>query len=160
MIEQDTQIQKTKIRQDVRQLADLLDSRFKLPFGWSIGWDGIIGLIPGIGDLIMSGFSFYILMKAAQIGCPPSVLLRMCLNIVIDNLVSLPPFFGEIFDFIWKSNTKNVLLMEQYLNQPVQTVTSAWWVLSLTFAFIISLLIAVIWFAGWLALTLWSLLVH
>ena len=106
----------------LRRLAEFLDSRYELPGGWRVGWDGIIGLIPGAGDLATSALSFYILARAAALGAPASVLGRMALNIFIDNLFDVIPIVGNLFDFVWKSNQKNVRLLERYLSDPHRTV--------------------------------------
>lgn len=106
---------------DIRYIADLLDTKYKLPNGWRFGWDGILGFIPGIGTLITDIFSFYILFRAAQMGCSPAVILHMALNVVIDNIVDKIPGLGLVFDFVWKANTKNVGLMDQYFSQPQPT---------------------------------------
>ncbi len=106
---------------EVRKLANWLDSKFELPFGWRVGWDGILGLIPGIGDFTTSLLSFYIIYKAAILGCPFSVVLRMILNVLIDNVLDTVPIIGNIFDFVWKSNMKNLALLESYLQSPHRT---------------------------------------
>lgn len=106
----------------LRKMAIALDSSFVLPMGWRIGWDGILGFIPGIGDLITDGFSFYIVYQSALLGASPSVLLRMGLNILIDNLIDLIPLLGNFLDFIWKSNLKNVDLLDAYLENPRNTI--------------------------------------
>lgn len=110
---------------DVRYIADLLDTRFKLPNGWRFGWDGILGLIPGLGNIVTDIFSFYILFRAAILGCPPVVIFHMALNVVIDNIIDKVPFFGLFFDFIWKANIKNVALMDRYFAQPEKTRRSS-----------------------------------
>lgn len=106
---------------DIRYIADLLDTKFKLPNGWRFGWDGILGFIPGIGNIVTDIFSFYILFRAAVLGCPPAVILHMAINVVIDNIVDKVPVLGFFFDFVWKANTKNVALMEKYFNNPSHT---------------------------------------
>jgi hypothetical protein len=105
---------------DIRYLADLLDTKFKTPNGWRFGWDGILGFIPGIGNIVTDILSFYILFRAAILGCPPAVILRMALNVVIDNIVDKVPGLGLLFDFIWKANTKNIQLMDNYFAHPHQ----------------------------------------
>lgn len=102
----------------LRWLADFLDTRYRLPGGFRIGWDGLLGLVPLIGDLITASMSLYILAQAASLGCPPSVLLRMGLNILIDNLFDSVPIFGQLFDFVWKSNRMNMVLLEKHLADP------------------------------------------
>ena len=113
------------VRAEVRKIADYLDSKYSLPFGWKIGWDGILGLIPGVGDLLTNAFSFYIIYKAAVIGCPPVVILRMGLNVFIDKVLDSVTLIGNIFDFMWKANNKNIALMDRYLDKPHQTTRSS-----------------------------------
>lgn len=102
----------------LRWLADLLDTRYRLPGGFRIGWDGLLGLIPFLGDIITASMSLYILGQAASMGCPPSVLLRMGLNILVDNLFDSIPIVGHLFDFAWKSNRMNLVLLERHLADP------------------------------------------
>lgn len=136
---------------EVRKIAEYLDSKFTLPFGWKIGWDGILGLIPGIGDVLTTAFSFYIIYKAALIGCPPSVILRMGLNVLIDNVLDAIPLIGNIFDFMWKSNIKNVQLMDRFLAEPHQTTLSSRAVVLVTLLFVCAVFIACIIFTFYLA---------
>ena len=103
---------------DIKYIANQLDTKFKLPNGWRFGWDGILGLIPGVGNLVTDAFAFYIIFRAATLGCSLAVLAQMVVNIVIDNIVDKIPVLGFLFDFIWKANTKNVSLLENYLQQP------------------------------------------
>ncbi len=107
--------------EDLATLATFLDSRFPTPFGIRIGWDGIIGLIPGIGSVITTALSAIIVFQGIQLGASAFVVLRMILNIVIDDVIGAVPFFGWIGDFFWKSNEKNVRLLEAYLVSPVTT---------------------------------------
>jgi uncharacterized membrane protein len=147
----------TETRKELRRLAIFLDSQFELPFGWRIGWDGIIGLLPVVGDTITNILSFYILYKGAMIGCPPSVVLRMGLNVLIDNLVDTVPIFGNIFDFMWKSNLKNVDLLESYLSQPHKTVVTSRAVVIGTILFVIAVMIVCLFLTFILARWLWGL---
>jgi hypothetical protein len=109
---------KNKKVDKLKALSILLDSQFTGPFGIKFGLDGIIGLIPGIGDLITTTMSVYILFQAATLGCTPATLTRMGLNIVIENIVDIIPIFGHLFDFFWKSNNKNIALLDQHLINP------------------------------------------
>jgi hypothetical protein len=95
-------------------LADLMDSAFPIPgTNWRIGLDPIVGLIPGIGDLIMSIFSFLIVFAAWQRNLPKVTIARMVGNIAIDTLLGAMPILGDIFDAAWKSNKKNVALLKR-----------------------------------------------
>lgn len=95
-------------------LAHLMDEAFAIPgTDWRVGLDAIIGLIPGVGDLITSAFSFLIVFAAWQRGLPNVTIARMIGNIAIDTLVGAMPLFGDIFDAAWKSNKKNVALLKR-----------------------------------------------
>jgi len=101
----------------VRVLAKLLDNSISIPgTGWKIGFDPIVGLIPGIGDLIGAVLSGYIILEAARAEVPGYTLVRMVVNVGIDTLVGSIPAVGDLFDAAWKSNTKNVALLERHLS--------------------------------------------
>jgi Domain of unknown function (DUF4112) len=100
----------------VRMLAKLLDNSITIPgTGWKIGFDPIIGLIPGIGDLIGAVLSGYIILEAARLEVPSFTLARMLMNVGIDTLVGAVPAIGDVFDAAWKSNMKNATLLERHL---------------------------------------------
>ena len=120
-----------------RFLAELLDRRFVIP-GTSIriGLDPILGLVPGIGDLLANLTGSAILFIAAQFNLPKIVLLRMGLNIAINALIGAIPILGDIFSIWFRSNIKNVQLLERYAGGPRRTSTAADW------AFVIALIAA------------------
>jgi hypothetical protein len=95
-------------------LADLLDQRFTIP-GTSIriGLDPMIGLIPGIGDLLANATGSLILLLAAQLGAPKVVLARMGINIAINALLGAVPIFGDIISIWFRSNVRNVELLQR-----------------------------------------------
>jgi hypothetical protein len=98
------------------RLADLLDTRFRIP-GTPIrfGLDGIIGLVPGLGDAAGAVLSLYILIESRAMGASWWAIARMLLNIGIDFLVGLIPILGDIFDIGWKANRRNVALLRRHL---------------------------------------------
>ena len=73
--------------------------------------DGLIGLAPGVGDAIGLALSSYIVMEAWRMGVPPQILVRMIANIVVDSAVGAVPIAGDLFDFVWKANRRNVDLL-------------------------------------------------
>lgn len=95
------------------RLAWLLDNQFRIP-GTSVrvGLDGILGLIPGIGDTISSGLSLLILAEAVQRKVRRGTVVKMAGNIAIDWVVGLVPLLGDVFDIVYKANTRNVALLE------------------------------------------------
>ena len=100
----------------VHRLSRLLDDWLRIPgTRYRIGLDGLIGLIPGLGDVIGTLLSAYILFEAIQLGTPKTLLLRMAGNIALETLVGTIPILGDIFDFAWKANRKNAALLDTYL---------------------------------------------
>jgi hypothetical protein len=122
-----------------RFLADLLDRRFTIP-GTSIrfGLDPIIGLIPGVGDLIANLTGSLILIAGAQLGVPKIVLFRMGINIAINAVIGAIPIFGDVLSIWYRSNVRNVELLQNSLTQPAKRAVSRDWLL------VIALLLAVL----------------
>lgn len=97
-------------------LAQLLDSAFVIPGTQQrIGLDGIIGLVPGIGDAITTVMSSYIIWEARRIGIPNRILARMVANVAIDGAIGLIPFAGDAFDIFFKANRRNMKIVREYL---------------------------------------------
>jgi len=102
---------------EARRIAWLLDEAVRLPGGMRFGLDGVLGLIPGIGDLLGLLASGRIVNIARRQGVPPGVLVRMAGNIGIDALIGAIPIAGDLFDFGFKANARNVELLEQSLRR-------------------------------------------
>jgi hypothetical protein len=101
----------------IASLAQIMDDA--IPIGrWSIGLDPLIGLIPGIGDVIGALISMVIVVRAVQLSLPRIVIARMVTNIATDTLVGSIPVLGDAFDFAYKSNLKNLRLYEDSLYDP------------------------------------------
>jgi len=96
-------------------LAAVLDDLFHIP-GTKIrfGLDPIVGLVPGLGDIITGLLSFLIVFAAWQRGLPRVALSRMVINIGIDTLLGSIPIVGDLFDTVWKSNRMNYNLLVRY----------------------------------------------
>lgn len=96
-------------------LARWMDSKFRIPgTNFHFGLDGLLGLIPGVGDLSTFAVSGYIVLLMAKNGAQGFVLARMILNILIDASLGAIPVVGDLFDFVHKANAKNMKLMQQY----------------------------------------------
>ncbi len=97
-------------------LATLLDTAFILP-GTNIrfGFDAMIGLVPGIGDLITTGLSLYIVSEARALGAPRHLILRMLANVALDGVVGAVPLLGDAFDVMWRANRRNMALLRKHL---------------------------------------------
>lgn len=96
-------------------LADLMDSRFRLPgTGIRFGLDALVGLIPGIGDGLVTLPAFYILARAHRLGAPKTLLFRMAVNVGIDFLIGAIPLIGDLMDVGFRANRRNVALLREH----------------------------------------------
>jgi len=109
-----------------RALARVLDSAIGIPgTPVRLGLDAILGLIPGAGDLIGGVLSGYIILAAARNGASRAVLLRMIGNVAIDTAIGSIPLIGDLFDVAFKSNIRNVVLLERLSTQPAAVEQSS-----------------------------------
>jgi len=99
----------------LRRWSYLLDSAFRVP-GTNIrfGWDPILGLIPGIGDLSSPAFAALLLTQALRMRVPRVVLWRMMINAGVDALLGFVPGLGNVVDVFWKANARNMALLERH----------------------------------------------
>lgn len=112
-----------KSRKKLERLAWYLDSSIKIPgFNARFGLDGLLGLIPGVGDTIGALVSSVVISEAARMGAPKVLLLKMTFNVALDALSGTVPVLGDLFDFFWKANQRNVQLLNRYLDSPRETV--------------------------------------
>jgi hypothetical protein len=112
-------------REKLKALAWWLDNSIRLPGGFRIGVDAIVGLVPFLGDVLGLLFSGYIVLQAARLRAPLSVLARMLLNVAIEGVIGLVPLAGDVFDAAWKANQRNVSLLEGYLDDPAATTATS-----------------------------------
>ena len=104
--------------QRLEQLAYLLDDRFRIPgLNRRIGLDGLIGLVPGIGDAVTGAIALYLVLEAWRLGIPKHVVARMLVNVGVDSLVGAIPLAGDVFDATFKANKRNVDLLRQHLER-------------------------------------------
>ena len=98
------------------KLANWMDNRFRIPGTQRrVGLDGMLGLIPGIGDAATTLISTYIIGQALKHNLPKRVVARMGWNWMVDSVVGAVPLVGDLFDFAWKANTKNAALLAKHL---------------------------------------------
>jgi hypothetical protein len=109
-----------------RTLARLLDSAARVP-GTNIrfGADAIVGLVPGLGDIGGAALAGYLVILAQRLGVPRAVVLRMLANVAVDTLAGSVPVIGDLFDVAFKSNLRNVDLLERALERPVATTRTS-----------------------------------
>jgi hypothetical protein len=99
-------------------LAKLLDIAFLLP-GTKVryGVDGIIRLIPVVGDLLATAFSLWLVREARALGAPWHVTARMLGNVAVDGVVGMVPLAGDAFDVLFRANMRNVRLLRRWLEK-------------------------------------------
>lgn len=127
----------------IEKITDLMDSAFKIP-GTNIrfGWDPIIGLIPGLGEITTFGISASMIVSMAQRGVSPKVLAMMVGNIIVDTIVGAIPFVGDLLDFGLKANRRNLKLLKKHQNEG-KYQGSATGVIALTLIVLFLLLIGI-----------------
>lgn len=103
----------------VRRLAALWDEAVRIPIlGRRVGLDALVGLVPGVGDVVGLAVSLYPLLLAAGLGAGVAVVARMALNVGIDAAVGAIPLLGDVFDVAWKANSRNRDLLESWAVSP------------------------------------------
>ena len=108
-------VQAPKALLKAQKLANLTDSKIRIPLlGIRLGLDFLVGLIPVVGDLIMVATSFTIVGMAKSMQVPRALRVSMVKNIAIDFLLGVIPFVGDLADLFYKSNQKNVRIMEKW----------------------------------------------
>ena len=104
---------------NARALARVLDTAVGVPgTRLRIGLDAILGLIPGAGDAVSAALSGYIILAAARAGASKAVLLRMVGNVLVDTVIGAVPVLGDLFDVVFRSNARNVALLERHAVDP------------------------------------------
>ena len=103
---------------NIDRLAKLMDAQFRVPgTNFRFGLDGLLGLIPGAGDLSTLAVSGYLISIMAKNGASGNVIARMIVNVLIDAVLGAIPFIGDIFDFAFKANLRNMRLMREHYQE-------------------------------------------
>lgn len=114
--------------QRLDNLAEFLDESIRIPgIGYRIGYDALMGLIPGIGDLVGLMFGTYIVLESARFRVPRTTLLRMIANVLLEAAVGTIPLIGDVFDATYKSNVRNLRLLRTRLSAPESAPKSDRW---------------------------------
>jgi len=138
-------IDRTRRIELLRRWSRLMDSAYRVP-GTSIrfGWDPIVGLVPGVGDVATASFAVTVLYHAYRLGVPGVVLARMMLNVLIDLAAGLVPVVGDVADIAWKSNSLNLALLERHERPGVEPTSGDWAIVLLAVVLIGSVLALVL----------------
>ena len=109
----------------LRRFAHQLDDSIPIPgTSYRIGYDALVGLIPGVGDVAGFLVSSYIIVEAARFRIPKATLFRMIANVAIETLVGSVPLLGDVFDAAFKANVRNLRLLERRLDQTPRPQTA------------------------------------
>ena len=104
------------VRNRVEAMEKVLERAFVIPgINRPIGVDSIVGLIPVVGDIATALMGAYIVWEARNLGMTKLQLTRMAANVGIDTALGAIPFAGDVFDFFWRSNTKNLKIIRKHL---------------------------------------------
>jgi hypothetical protein len=140
----------------LRRFAFLMDEAFVLPgTRVRVGFDAILGLIPGIGDVIGAALSSWIIAGALRHRVPPLVIARMVFNVAVDLIFGAVPLAGDVFDFLYEENMMNMRLLEKHRDRrrPPRSPSQIALVLGAIVAFLVLLAIGIA--AALIALVLW-----
>jgi hypothetical protein len=140
-------------------LAAILDSAVRIPgTRITVGLDPLLGLIPGVGDLLASLIGAAILGIAVRLRVPKIVLARMCLNLLLNGALGAVPGAGDAFSVWFRSNVRNAALLRRVVQVPHPTTAPDWafviGILGTTLALLIGAILAIL----WLLARLWELL--
>jgi hypothetical protein len=99
-------------------LAKLLDVAFIVPgTNFRYGIDGLIGLIPVVGDLVTTAIALWVVREARTLGAPWHLTARMLGNVAVDGVVGLVPVAGDAFDVMFRANVRNVRMLKRWLDK-------------------------------------------
>ncbi|RKF20811.1 DUF4112 domain-containing protein [Altericroceibacterium spongiae] len=106
------------IRQRIQMMEALLERAFTVPgIKRGVGLDAVIGLIPVVGDVITAAMGAYIIWEARNLGIPKWKLWRMAGNIAFDSAIGAIPVAGDLFDFVYRSNSRNLKIIKKHLDK-------------------------------------------
>lgn len=105
----------------LRSISNLLDNAIQIPgTDYRIGLDPILGLLPAGGDIVGTVLSAYLIVEAARLQTPTNIIARMAFNIALETIIGAVPVVGDLFDFAWKANARNLKLLESQFDQPAR----------------------------------------
>ena len=106
------------VRRRIEAMEAMLEGLFVIPGTTRrVGLDSLVGLVPVVGDIATAAMGAWIVWEARNLGMSKWHLTRMAANVGIDTLVGAIPFAGDIFDFLYKSNTKNLRIIRKHLDR-------------------------------------------
>ena len=135
----------------LRKWSVLLDSAFRVPgTNLTFGLDPILGLIPGLGDLTSPLFAALLLLHAVRMRIPRVIQVRMLTNAAVDVVIGFIPVLGDLFDFGWKANVRNLALLERYAHPGSKPTRGDWIFVFSIVGVLVALTVIPLMFAVWL----------
>jgi hypothetical protein len=111
-----SRVDRDQIIRRLQRLSWLLDDAVRIPgTRITLGWDSVLGIVPGIGDAITTAFSAYFLWEANRLGLSTSTLVKMLGHVGIDFVVGTVPVVGDLLDIGWRANRRNLKLLYREL---------------------------------------------
>ena len=108
----------SSVRRRIEAVEKWLEHGFRVPgVGYEFGLDAIVGLIPVLGDVVGAAFGAYLVWEAKNLGMPKWKLWRMAGNVAFDTAVGAIPVAGDLFDFMFRSNTRNLKIIKRHLDK-------------------------------------------
>ncbi|HEX4882941.1 MAG TPA: DUF4112 domain-containing protein, partial [Casimicrobiaceae bacterium] len=114
-----TPARKQAARERLITLSRLLDAAVEVPgLRTRVGLDALLGLLPGVGDVVAAGLGLYLVMEARQLGASRWLQARMIGNLLVDTAVGAVPIAGDLFDVYFKAHMRNLKLLQKELGEP------------------------------------------
>lgn len=105
-------------RARIEALERILERAFVVPgINRAVGLDSILGFVPVAGDLLTGAMGLYLVWEARNLGMPKRTIARMLANVGIDSTLGAIPIAGDVFDFVFRSNSKNLRLVKRFLDK-------------------------------------------
>ena len=102
----------------LESIAAVMDTAFVVPgTGIRFGFDGLVGLVPGIGDVVTTALSLYLVHEAWQLGAPKHLIGRMLANVALDGAIGAVPVAGDLFDVLWRANKRNMRMLREWMER-------------------------------------------
>ena len=142
-----SETQRARSLAEVEGLAWLLDNSIPVPGtgGRRFGIDAIIGLVPGVGDVVSGVLGLLVVWRGSRMGLPRIVVARMLLNTLLDIAIGAIPVIGDAFDLWFKASTRNLALMRRHLERPDTSTREDWTAVLVMVGLAVAVIGAILW---------------
>ena len=129
----------------IEEMTRLMDSKFRIPgTRFRFGIDPILGLLPVVGDITSFAISGSLLLYMLRFGVSRKVIILMVLNIVLDTIIGSIPIIGQVFDFYYKANTRNINLLRKHYHEQKYQGSGTWILVSVALV-LVALIFLMLW---------------